>query len=67
MWKVVELGKFKGLPIYWKSQNNKCIIVYNQFSMGKKFTLYLEGRYIESSDFMEELIRIANKSYYYRR
>ena len=64
---VIDLGKYKGLPIYWKSKNGKCIIVYNQFVFSGKYKLYLNGRYVDSSDFMGGLVEVAKKSYFYRR
>lgn len=51
------LGKYKGLPIYWKSANEKCIIVYEQFAFTRKYKLYLNGNYVI----------IAKQSYFYRR
>lgn len=64
---VIDLGKYKGLPIYWKSENEKCIVVYSQFAFSGKYKLYLNGRYVDSSDFMSNLIDVAKKSYFYRR
>ena len=63
----VDFGKYKGLPICWKSENEKCIIVYNQFAFSGKYKLYLNGRYVDSSDFMGGLVEVAKKSYFYRR
>ena len=63
----MHLGKYKELPIYWKSEYEKCIIVYEQFAFTGKYKLYLNGNYTDSSDFMSELIRIAKQSYFYRR
>ena len=65
--RVIGLGEYKGLPIYWKSENEKCIVVYNQFAFSGKYKLYLNGRYVDSSDFMGSLIDVAKKSYFYRR
>lgn len=62
-----DFGEYKGLPIYWKSENEKCIIVYNQFAFSGKYKLYLNGRYVDSSDFMDGLVEVAKKSYFYRR
>lgn len=61
------LGKYKGLPIYWKSANEKCIIVYEQFAFTRKYKLYLNGNYTDSSDSMSGLVIIAKQSYFYRR
>jgi hypothetical protein len=64
---IIDLGKYKGLPIYWKSKNEKCIIVYEQCAFTGKYKLYLNGKYVDSSDFMSELVTIAKRSYFYRR
>ena len=63
----VDIGRYRGLPIYWKSENEKCVIVYDQWAMMGKFKLYLNGNYTDSSDFMGTLIDLAKKSYYYRK
>lgn len=60
-------GKYRGLPIYWESDNGKCIIVYEQFAFSNKYKLYLDGRYTDSSDSLSYLIDKAKKSYFYRR
>lgn len=64
---MIDLGKYKGLPIYWKSKNEKCIIVYDQFAFPTKYKLYLVGRYVDSSDHMDGLLEVAKRSYFYRR
>lgn len=64
---MIDLGKYKGLPVCWKSKNEKCIIVYDQFAFSGKYKLYLVGRYVDSSDYMDCLVEVAKKSYFYRR
>ena len=61
-----QCDKYKGNPIYWKSENNLCIVAYDQFAFQKRYKLYLNNRYVDSSDNLASLIDIAKKSYFYR-
>lgn len=63
------MTKFKSLPIYWQSENGRCIIVYSQFDMGKKYKLYVKGEnnyfsYNYASESLGQLIDYAKKNYY---
>ena len=64
---MIDLGKYKGLPVFWKSQNGKCIIVYDRDAFANKYKLYLNEKYIDSSDSLGALVEIAKESYFYRR
>lgn len=57
--------KFKGNPVYWKSNNGKCVITYNQWAFTGKYTLYINGNYTQSSDFLGELTKYAMETYSY--
>lgn len=61
-----NMGYYKGCPIYWKSDNDKCIIIYNQHAFMNRYTLYMNDRYFESSDSLGNLITLAKDSYWYK-
>lgn len=61
-----QCDKYKGNPIYWKSENNLCIVTYDQFAFQKRYKLYLNNRYVDSSDNLASLIDIAKRSYFYK-
>lgn len=65
------MDKFKGLLVYWQSENGSGIIVYDQFAFSGKYKLYIKVddhfKYNQSSDFLGALIDYAKKNYYVRK